>query len=560
MEIPSNKDLRNFIDRHFSDAELDTFCFDYFMEVRNNFTSGLRKSDKVMDLIQYCANRELMDTLLFNLRQEREKAYQQTFAPQQQLKPLTPPPVHTPRARNPKQVFISHSSKDADLAQQIAADLKTNGYDIFITPNSIRPGEKWVPAIGRGLEESGIFIVLLTPNALDSGWVRDETNTAIALSNANKMRLFLLDVQACDPPVLWMQRQMLPFRGKEYEQNLANLLQAFEGKIAQHRPDLAPTHATPEPTPRAKIEPDQCTATTKSGSRCRNRALDSSNFCAVHTEKSKARPPQQPKQQPSPAKQTVASENTFIHEKTGLEFVRIPAGDFTCSRKAVQKKTFWFLGSGKTEYVEGNIELPEFWISKIPVTQAAYKQFIDANPRYDVPYVDADWAKPYNWDKEKRTYPADKADHPVVFVSWYDAIAFCKWAGLQLPTEEQWEKAARGKNGQKYPWGNNEPTDKLCNFNKKVGGTTPVGQYSPQGDSPYGCVDMSGNVWEWCLNKYKTPQDTQIDKSDDWRVLRGGSWYGHANFVRAACRSNNNPDYRGNDCGFRVVVVRPPSQ
>jgi len=111
-----------------------------------------------------------------------------------------------------------------------------------------------------------------------------------------------------------------------------------------------------------------------------------------------------------------------------------------------------------------------------------------------------------------------------------------------------------------YPWGNSEPTDKLCNFNKNVGKTSPVGNYSPQGDSPYGCVDMSGNVWEWCLNKYKTPENTAIDKSEDWRVLRGGSWDVDQYDARAASRDFRAPDSRYDYFGFRVVVLRrPPS-
>jgi formylglycine-generating enzyme required for sulfatase activity len=237
--------------------------------------------------------------------------------------------------------------------------------------------------------------------------------------------------------------------------------------------------------------------------------------------------------QPKPLQQPEPIHNSSVHEKTGLEFVRIPAGEF-------------LYGNDKK-----SIKLPEYWISKTPVTQTVYQRFMAANSKQDLPL---------DWDKQKRIFPNGKAEHPVNQVNWYDALAFCEWAGLQLPTEEQWEKAARGTDGRIYPWGDNEPTDKLCNFNKNVGSTTPVGQYSPQGDSPFGCVDMSGNVWEWCLNKYKTPEVTEIDQSEAWRVLRGGAWFNFQDDVRAAYRDHYRPASRFNSNGFRVVAVRPPSQ
>jgi formylglycine-generating enzyme required for sulfatase activity len=114
----------------------------------------------------------------------------------------------------------------------------------------------------------------------------------------------------------------------------------------------------------------------------------------------------------------------------------------------------------------------------------------------------------------------DLLDHPVVCVDWNDASAYAIWAGKRLPTKEEWEKAARGMDGRLYPWGNKSPTQKLCNFGDNVGGTTPVGQYSPQGDSSYGCVDMGGNIREWTASTH--------DKN--YKIVCGGSWhFGSAN-------------------------------
>jgi len=186
---------------------------------------------------------------------------------------------------------------------------------------------------------------------------------------------------------------------------------------------------------------------------------------------------------------SVSRPQSPVPRLPSIEWVKIPAGPF-------------LYGKGKETHI---IEKP-YLIGKYPVTNAQYKRFLDANPKYRVPK---------HWGKKTRTYPEGKDDHPVVYVSWDDAQAFCKWAHCRLPTKEEWEKAARGTDGRKYPWGDQAPDETLCNFNNNVGDTTPVGQYSPQGDSPYGCVDMAGNVWEWVATEY------------GWllgHALRGGSW------------------------------------
>ena len=165
-------------------------------------------------------------------------------------------------------------------------------------------------------------------------------------------------------------------------------------------------------------------------------------------------------------------------------------------------------------------------------------------------------------------------NHPVTHVSWYGAMAYAEWVDKRLPTEAEWEKAARGNlTGQKYPWGNTIDATR-ANYNRHIGSTTPVGQYQPNG---YGLYDMAGNAWEWCLDAYQwdfyvtSPYQNPISgaKNIQWllnnytnindsRVLRGGSWAYVANAMRCARRDLTSPVFRGNHSGFRCARAASP--
>ena len=148
-----------------------------------------------------------------------------------------------------------------------------------------------------------------------------------------------------------------------------------------------------------------------------------------------------------------------------------------------------------------------------------------------------------NWDRSA------KGKHPINCVNWHQAEAYCKWAGKRLPTEEEWEYAARGTDGRKYPWGNEEPRSQLCW--RRFVGTCAVGSYA-SGDSPFGLHDMAGNVWEWTSSGYS--EDHSKSRADTYRVHRGGSWiiFG-ASAVRAANRGRSGPTHRDSDFGFRCA-------
>jgi formylglycine-generating enzyme len=494
---PSNTDLRKFINQFFSDEELETFCFDYFREVSDDFGSGMSKNRKAMRLIAYCESRGVLDNLWANLKKERPTPWREQFgAKAVVVQPAIVQAGSVPdHEREPRQVFISHAKEDAEFARQLAADLREEGWRVWIAPDSIRPGEKWVEAINRGLETSGVFVVALTPAAVASRWVNFETNAAIDMHQEEEIRLVTLDVVACRLPVLWRQLQYVTFRNS-YETGLDKLLHWLDGEPVAVEAGLRPT-----PTPSIQV-------------------------------KEREAKPSQP----------AADPDRRVHAKTGIEFIRIPAGPFLYGSADSDEI------ASDDEKPQRTIDLPEYWIGRYPVTNAQFARFIQAvgykttaeskgdgwgwtGSEWDQ-IKGADWRHP----RGPKSSIDGKDDHPVVQVSWDDAKAFCDWAGLVLPSEEQWEKAARGADGRCWPWGNEPPTDQYCNFNMNVKDTTPVGRYLPLGDSPYGCADMAGNVWEWTGSWFDTQQTR--------RVVRGGSWFFNQYIARAAIRLNPRPNNR----------------
>jgi formylglycine-generating enzyme required for sulfatase activity len=241
------------------------------------------------------------------------------------------------------------------------------------------------------------------------------------------------------------------------------------------------------------------------------------------------------------------------------ELIPIPAGEFLMGSDPDKDED-----AGEEEQPQHSVYLPDYHIAKTPVTNAQYVAFVEAIRQ----------EPPEHWKAGKP--PAGKDGHPVVHVTWHDAMAYCNWLAdatgeaYRLPSEAEWEKAARGTNGRIYPWGD-EWDPKYCN--SKEGGrgdTTPVGQYSPGGDCSYGCVDMAGNVWEWTLSlwgkeretpDFTYPYDLQDGREtlkaggDIRRVLRGGAFNFSQWSVRCACRNWYYPADRYPNFGFRVCVA-----
>ena len=236
-----------------------------------------------------------------------------------------------------------------------------------------------------------------------------------------------------------------------------------------------------------------------------------------------------------------------------MEEVLIPAGEFTIG--STEKDIDWyvkeFFSESREWYVDETpaqkVHLKEFYIDKYEVTVAQYKRFMEETQRQAPKY----------FDNAKFT----QENHPVVGVTWQDAADYCQWTGKQLPMEVEWEKAARGTDSRYYPWGS-LPDNTKANIRGREDGyryTAPVGRFS-QGESPYGVMDMAGNVWEWTRSWYLPyPGNEQLSElfGKTYRVIKGGSWFSNIDLARASVRGKVKPDQRFNYVGFRCMRKSP---
>lgn len=218
-----------------------------------------------------------------------------------------------------------------------------------------------------------------------------------------------------------------------------------------------------------------------------------------------------------------------------MEMVHVPAG-------------FFLMGSEKSDRnqrPQHKVFLDAFWIDQTEVT----------NAQYQVCVKEGACGSPHEADYFKDT---KYSSYPVIYVSWDEAQTFCNWAGKRLPSEAEWEKAARGDDGRTYPWGNREPNSDLVNYFDIRKGSTEVGSYSA-GASPYGAMDMAGNVWEWTADWYdpdyykiSPARNPHGPATGERRIIRGGSWFSLTEIVvRTYYRKASNPEAQNYTTGFR---------
>ena len=230
----------------------------------------------------------------------------------------------------------------------------------------------------------------------------------------------------------------------------------------------------------------------------------------------------------------------YVNPIDGAVYVRVPAGDFVMGNDAGESY----------ERPSHEVTLDEFWIKQTEVTNAEYSRCVEAGACTPTDFY--------------RLHDSRFANHPVVNINWQQANDYATWAGGRLPTEAEWEKACRGTDQRLYPWGNETPDATRLNYaGSGIGDTTEVGSY-PAGASPYGALDMAGNVWEWVGDWYGESYYSQSPASNpegpangDYRVWRSSAWTNDQSRVGCGVRYWDSPGSRYVDFGGRVALLPP---
>ncbi len=464
-------------------------------------------------------------------------------------------------------IFISYSHKDTKYAHELAGNLQSMGFEVWIDER-LDYGAQWPQELQKQLDSCSAFILIMSRYSYASEWVQSELQRA-----KRKLKpIFPLLLDGDEP---WLSVESTQYYDvREAANPDPRFYSALKNVIA------------PLPTAR--------TLQTPKGAGIKKPAADSSRlkigivvaillslaggaiWISGVLSKTSINPTEPVGisniDEPSSEELTSIPEATLAPEMTASpqlvssgnnEMVLIPAGEFTMGRSAKDEFTICQavsqdcqLSAFMDEEPVHPVVLDAFSIDKNEVTNALYKACEDQGACTAPQASNSNTQSNYYGNS-----PFD--DYPVIYVTWDQAKAYCEWRGARLPTEAEWEKAARGTDQRTYPWGE-KIDESFANFNYVVGDTTAVGSYE-KGKSPNGVYDMAGNVWEWVADWYS---DTYYGRSPaenppgpaagEMRVLRGGSWGLVGVSVSSSYRYARDPAESSPDLGFRCAMDPNP--
>jgi formylglycine-generating enzyme required for sulfatase activity len=395
-------------------------------------------------------------------------------------------------------VFLCHSSADKPAVRELYQRLCADGVEAWLAEENLLPGQDWQLEIPKAVRESDAVIVCLSTGAINkAGYVQKEIKFALDVADAQPQgAIFLIPVR--------LEECDVPERLSRWQWvNLFSTM-GYERLLKALRTRANSLGMTPPST----------------------QSLPSFKVTAH-----------------------VAGHND-VQVWSGLEFVRIPPGKFLMGSQ--EDNRF----ADENEKPQHSIEIPyDYWMARCPVTYRQFSAFVAATQA----------------EIDLSTEQLEVLDHPVVKITWHEANAYSQWLNqqladelrdltLRLPTEAEWEKAARGVYGYEWPWGNEWDAARCNSVESDKGVTTPVGAYSPRGDSPYGVADMVGNIWEWCHSldrayPYSVDDGRESEADVGLRVVRGGAYRDSFAGTRCAYRSAFLPHRRHEAIGFRVVIA-----
>ncbi len=529
--------------------------------------------------------------------------------------PPSAPPLGTHVAPSPPRqlnVFLCHASEDKPAVRQFYQRLRAAGVTPWLDAEDLLPGQRWQTAIPNAVRASDLVLVCLSRRSVTkTGYVQKEVAFALDVAEqqpANAIYLIPLRLEACEVPERLHHLQWVDLFGGAGFDRLLRALDARATEVGAIPPVLPPATAEENRARRqrwlsrfilpvvvvvvgllallawrgVKDAPVYPVAPTAIGLVAPTTA-PTVGATAVPTIAPTVTPTVAPTVAPT-AVPTVAPTVAPTLAPTAIplpaalvpEMVAVPAGEFLMGSTDQQIADAISQGASadwiKNEKPQHKLTLPAYEIGKTEVTNAQFRPFVEGDGYINRAYWDdAGWQwrtdakrkQPACWGWDDAKWNGD--NQPVVCVTLYEAAAYTRWLSAQtgqnftLPTEAQWEKAARGPNGRIYPWGDTWDA-KLANTNESgFGKTTPVGQY-PGGASPYDALDMAGNVWEWTqstLEPYPLVQPTgetlYIIRADRAYVLRGGAWAFPLVGARCAERHDNPPHFDNFFYGFRLA-------